>query len=276
MPGEHFCTHCEENVSKHKGTYTKLYFDNFEKKNKAIINVVCPTCREEDEDLDKVLTVLEDVSKPVETFKGARKCIFCGERIKRKEKSLRAEFRYNGSETRADACEKCLESEDYPVFKGAKPKKANPNFDVTIVCGSAAVCESFKKPGKDRSINCGNVCVNIEGELYCRKAHPGSVKVYRERWALPPSRRQMLKIWKDLAPMMSKYKERILEEGEAAEARPVWTPPETKSYKIVSYPLSGVQANYPPLTFPFFAIPLTYDSANNRIFVLEPVEEEKI
>ncbi len=240
VPGEHFCTHCEDNVSKHKGTYTKLYFDNFDPDEDEIINVVCPACRKKDKDLNKVLTVLEDVSKPVETFKGARKCIFCRERIKKKEKSLRAEFRYNGSETRSDICEKCLEDEDHPILKDAKPKKANPNFVIDLNCRSAHICENYKEPKKTRGINCQNVCVNLEGELYCRKAHPGSVKVYRERYAFPPSRRQLMKMLTFLGPLSEKLnKTQLLAEETSVGPRDVTVFPDTVEYEIKEFPVDG-------------------------------------
>lgn len=206
MPGEHYCTFCEEDQSKHKGTYAKLSYTNFYDDKKFLINVFCPKCREKDTDVDKGLTVLEEIAKPVESFKGAPKCSFCSERITKKEKSLRAEFRYNGTELRANVCEKCYEG-DYSILKGISIKKPNPTFEVTLVCASTEKCESFKKPKRPRGINCMNICVNIKGELYCKKAHPGSMKVYRERWALPPSRKKLLELSTAMAPFLEKYKD---------------------------------------------------------------------
>ncbi len=205
-PSEHFCTHCEDNVSKHKGTYTKLYFYNFDPDEDEIINLVCPACREKDEDLDKGLTTLEDAAKPVETFKGARKCIFCRERIKKKEKSIRAEFRYNGSELRADICEKCID--EHEAIKAIHVETPNPVFKVKVSCTSVDVCESFRKPGKDKGLNCLNVVVNLDGELYCKRAHPGHLRVPRERWAFPPSQLKLRKMLTVLGPLFEKFEKR--------------------------------------------------------------------
>ena len=204
MPGEHWCSICENDVSKHKGTYVKLHYFNFDEKNKSIVNIVCPDCREKDHELGNAIDYLEKHAKPVETLKGDRKCSFSSNRITKSEKSLRAEFRYNGSELRTEVSETSLL---YPILKPLKPKKQNPVFKVDVLCNSVSICGSYKKPRKDRGINCGNICVNIEGELYCRKAHPGSVKIYRERWALPPNRRQLMDMLKDMQPLFKQMSE---------------------------------------------------------------------
>lgn len=290
MPGEHFCSVCERDLSKHKGTYVKLYFSNWEDE-KYIVNVVCEDCRKEDEVLDTGLVALSDVAKPVETFKGSRKCSLCGERITKKERSLRVEYRYDGTELRANVCEECLEEHEH--LHGIKPKKQNPTFAVSIVCASAGVCESFKKPKRNRGINCQNVVVNIDGELYCRKAHPGQVKIYRERWALPPNRRKLNEILTKMLPFfdaleesmnldnkLRAYREVNQMREEGAEARPMTLPqvPETRKYHVVAYSLPQEVENHTPdqiLEIPFFAIPITFDLWGRQIIVLEPVKEEE-
>lgn len=283
MPGEHWCSICEEDLSKHKGTYTKLYWRGTEDEGAKVIRVVCPDCRKKDEKLDEGLAVLEDVAKPVEVTRG-RVCSFCGESVKKKEKSLRAEFRYNGSETRADVCEKCLEERE--VVGAIYVKGPNPKFELQVTCLSVNVCESFKKPGRDRGINCGHVCANMDGYLYCRRGHPGEVRVYRERWALPPSRRKLTKTITDLLPFFEKMKENagvameILEtrgtlDVNQVESRPVkWEPPEFITYEVIAVP----RDKDGKFRIPWGAKPLDIiyrAEGEDQIKCLVPVEEDK-
>ena len=254
MPGEHWCSICEKDISKHKGKYVKLYFFNFDKEKKRIVNIVCPDCRENDKDLDSALAYLEEKARPVETLKGDRKCSFCANRITKSEKSLRAEFRYNGSELRTEVCETSLL---YPILEPLQPKKQNPVFKVDILCHSTSICGSFKKPRKDRGINCGHICVNIEGELYCRKAHPGSIKVYRERWALPPSRRQLMDMLKDMQPIfkqMSEQAKLVLDKREEfyneienieSQTLTLRQIPDEFKYEIIEFPIEDNQIIVP-------------------------------
>jgi len=207
MPGEHWCSICEESISKHKGTYVKLSMRGLEDRSPEKISIVCPDCMSEDKVLDKGLRLLEDVAKPVEVSRG-RICSFCGNAVKKRERSLRVDFRYNGTELRADVCEACLdEHEEIKVIHVNAP---NPEFNVKVNCISADVCGSFKKPGKDIGINCGHVVANMDGELYCRRAHPGHVRIYRERDAFPPSRRRLMKMLTVLTPMFEKFKNESL------------------------------------------------------------------
>ncbi|GAG94350.1 unnamed protein product [marine sediment metagenome] len=146
------------------------------------INIVCPDCVEKDKVLAKGLKLLEDVAKPVEVSRG-RVCSFCGNAVKKRERSLRVDFRYNGTELRADVCESCID--ELEEINAIHVNAPNPDFNVKVNCVSAGVCGSFKKPGKDRGINCAHIVGNMDGELYCRRAHPGHLRVYRERHAFP-------------------------------------------------------------------------------------------
>ena len=213
MPGEHWCSICEESLSKHKGTYAKLSMRGLENRREDKISVVCQTCMEKDELLSTGLKLLQEVAKPVEISRG-RACSYCGDAVKKKERSLRAEFRYNGTELRADVCEACLDL--FPDINEIYVKAPNPDFKVKINCVSADICGSYKKPGKDRGINCGNVVANMDGELYCRRAHPGYVRVYRERHAFPPSRRELMRMLTGLKPMFERMQnlQKEIEEGE--------------------------------------------------------------
>ncbi len=225
-------------MSKHKGTYVKLYLRGTEDDGAEKISLVCPDCRKKDEVLDKGLELLEDVAKPVEVSRG-RVCSFCRKAVKKKEKSLRAEFRYNGSELRADVCEPCIDERE--ELKAIHVKAPNPVFSVQVNCVSAEVCESFKKPGKPRGINCGNVVANMDGELYCRKAHPGNLRVYRERYVIPPSRRELTKIITEMLPLYKKFKDLspLLAEETSVGPREILTFPDTVEYEIKEFPVDG-------------------------------------
>ncbi len=222
-------------MSKHKGTYVKLYWRGTEDDGAEKISLVCPDCRKKDEVLDEGLELLEDVAKPVEVSRG-RVCSFCRKAVKKREKSLRAEFRYNGSELRADVCEQCIDERE--ELKAIHVKPPNPEFNVKVTCISAAICESFKKPGKDRGINCGHVVANMDGELYCRRDHPGNLRVYRERYAFPPSRQKLMKMLTVMGPLYKKLnKTQLVAEETSAAPIPVF--PETIEYEIKEFPVDG-------------------------------------
>jgi len=244
MGGEHWCSVCEENLSKHKGTYCKLYLRGTEDKGAEKLSVVCPDCMKKDEVLDKGLKLLEEVAKPVEVSRG-RVCSFCGTSVKRRERSLRAEFRYDGSELRADICEKCLD--EHEEINAIHVKAPNPEFNVKINCISADVCESFKKPGKDRGMNCLNVVVNLDGQLYCRRGHPGHLPVYRERYAFPPSQRKLRKMLTVLGPLFEKFKNgsQLLTEETSVAPRTVPIFPDTVEYELKEFPLEGNKVSLP-------------------------------
>ncbi len=213
LGGEHWCSICEESQSKRKGTYVKLSMRGLENRKPDKVSVVCPTCMEKDDLLSKGLGLLQEVAKPVEVSRG-RVCSYCKNAVKKKERSLRVDFRYNGTELRADVCEVCLDEKT--EINEIYVKAPNPDFNVKINCVSADICESFKAPYKDRGINCGHVVANMDGELYCRRAHPGHVRVYRERYAFPPSRRELMRMLTGLKPMFERMQnlQKEIEEGE--------------------------------------------------------------
>lgn len=250
ITGEHWCSVCEENLSKHKGTYVKLYLRGTEDKGAEKLSVVCPDCMEKDEVLDKGLKILEEVAKPVEVSRG-RVCSFCEKPIRRRKRSLRAEFRYNGSELRADVCEKCID--EHEEIKAIHVKDPNPVFNVKVNCISRDICESFKKPGKDRGINCGHVVANMDGELYCRRGHPGNVRVYRERWAFPPNRRKLMKMFTSLNPIYEKFKnaspllaeETSVPQVAVAMHREIPIFPDTIEYELKEFPIEGNKISLP-------------------------------
>jgi len=270
LGGEHWCSICEEDLSKHRGTYVKLYWRGTEDKGAEKISVVCPDCLKKDDVLDKGLKLLEDVAKPVEVSRG-RVCSFCGSPVKKSERSLRAEFRYDGSELRTDVCEACID--EHEEIKAIHVKAPNPVFNARVNCISADVCESFKKPSKDSGINCGHVVANMDGELYCRKAHPGHVRIYRERHAFPPSRRQLMKMFTVLGPLFEKFKNvsQLLAEETSVVPRDVPVFPDTVEYEIKEFPIEGNKVSLP---WNAHVIKVIGDQALAIMVAVEKKEEE--
>ncbi len=85
MPGEHYCTVCENNLRKHKDKYEKIKWYNYIGKTTKIA-VVCPDCRVKDEKLDSALTFLHELILK-EDIKRGNTCTLCGESIKKREKT---------------------------------------------------------------------------------------------------------------------------------------------------------------------------------------------
>ena len=253
-------------MSKHKGTYVKLYWRGTEDDGAEKISLVCPDCRKKDEVLDEGLELLEDVAKPVEVSRG-RVCSFCGKAVKKREKSIRAEFRYNGSELRADVCEKCIDERE--ELKAIHVKAPNPVFSAQVNCVSVEVCENFKKPGKDRGINCGHVVANMDGEIYCRRAHPGTLRFYRERYAFPPSRRELTRIIKEIIPLYKKFKNGpllALETSVGPREIPIF--PDTVKYELKEFP---IEENTVTLPWGARIVKTEY----HAVTVMVPVEKKK-
>jgi len=77
-------------------------------------------------------------------------------------------------------CQKCIDAD--PKLKKALElmvKAGNPNFVVSIQCLSKGECENFEDP-KQSGVNCGHIAM-IEDRVYCKRSHPGVVKLPREK-----------------------------------------------------------------------------------------------
>ena len=264
--GQHWCSFCEEELSKHQGIYAKVYHRWIEEEKAETINVICPSCQKKDKAIDEALTELRKHAREVEVDRG-RVCAICSKAIKRKDKGVRVEFREAGKELRVDVCGKCLK--ENPELR-LKAKKANPVFNVKVNCISADVCENFKKPGKDRGINCSHVVANMDGELYCRKAHPGHVRIYRERYAIPPSRRQLTKMITKLLPLYEKYGSPLLAEETSATSIPIL--PDTVEYELKEFPIMGNRVSLP---WNAHVIKVIGDQTLAVLVAVEKKEEEK-
>lgn len=75
-------------------------------------------------------------------------------------------------------CDSCLKKPEYTGLRkllGA----GNPDFLPFIECGLHAVCATFKAVAT-RPVRCGHVAV-IGDTIYCKRRHPGTVKLLVER-----------------------------------------------------------------------------------------------
>ncbi|MBA7678822.1 hypothetical protein ES703_87100 [subsurface metagenome] len=75
-------------------------------------------------------------------------------------------------------CKDCLQKPEYDALRkllGA----GNPGFTPFIECALHTVCSTFKRI-KSRPVRCGHIAV-IGDTVYCKRRHPGSVKLPIER-----------------------------------------------------------------------------------------------
>jgi len=194
MPGEHWCSVCETGLRKHEDRYAKIYWRNRLAPKTETVALVCPECETKQPELADVLARLRDRARKVPIQKRIP-CGFCGQPINRKARSLKVEF-YNiegREELWACACDRCIPRERLELRVMTK----NPKFALRVSCLAAPACGSFERPKRNRGINCRHVVVNMDGVAYCRRAHPGHVRLYRERWAFPPSTKKMREFFKE-------------------------------------------------------------------------------
>ncbi|GAJ15446.1 unnamed protein product, partial [marine sediment metagenome] len=77
-------------------------------------------------------------------------------------------------------CMECIEKD--PKLKNlvdAILKAGNPTFSPEITCRSAAICQNYE-PSSKPNVNCRHIAV-IGDTVYCKRSHPGSVKLMVER-----------------------------------------------------------------------------------------------
>lgn len=275
--GEHWCSVCEVPQLKGKGTYLKLYRKQYQKK--MVIKILCPECEEKEKETYAVFGLFRGKKVPASGVESApaAACTLCNKRIYKKDGSLTIEIREDGEEFRVDVCHRCLDKDGEILEAYDAIHSPNPVFEVDLNCLAVDECESFKKPGRDRGINCGHVCVNIDGELYCRRSHPGKVKIYRERWALPPSRRKLNETLRDLIPFFEKMKENAAtamdfmdKSRESSEAAtPIWEPPDNIKYEIIYVP-KDEEGRF---TVPWGATPLDLMPAQDELRCVIPFKK---
>lgn len=120
-------------------------------------------------------------------------------------------------------CKDCLQKPEYDGLRkllGA----GNPDFKPFIECALHTVCSTFKAVAK-RPVRCGHIAVSGD-TVYCKRRHPGSVKLMVER-----SERQRLEhqlLMRTLRRMLKGFPEPMREAAvEAFEqaASGLWQPP---------------------------------------------------
>jgi len=196
MPGEHWCSICEKTLRKYDDPYTKILWRNWLTPKSEVTGIVCRECEKKDGTLGENLPKLfKEATKPPLVRRPP--CSLCGNPINRKKRHLHIEF-MNISKPKeelwATVCDSCIAKLELDRLH---IPTQNPQFLVNIHCLSQPVCKSFVKPKHYRGINCQNIVVNMDGNLYCRRAHPGHVRLYREKWAFPPSSRLIRSFFKD-------------------------------------------------------------------------------
>jgi len=193
MPGEHWCSVCETELRKREDTYTKIYWRNWLTPKSETISLVCPKCEEEDKELHGHLQSLVKYARKPPRVGRFKICSICGNEVKDKERHLKIEWYEDGKEKWAKFCKNCAKD-----FESLRVAGKNPSFKVAIQCLSAPNCSSFTAPKKERGVNCLHVVVNMDGVLYCRRAHPGHLRLYREKYAFPPTVRRLREMLKNL------------------------------------------------------------------------------
>ena len=120
-------------------------------------------------------------------------------------------------------CKQCLQKPEYEALRkllGA----GNPDFKPFIECALHTVCSTFKAV-KNRPVRCGHISA-IGDTVYCKRHHPGSVKLPVERSERLRLEQKLLlrtikQIFKGLPPEMATAATNALTQG----ASNIWIPP---------------------------------------------------
>ena len=120
-------------------------------------------------------------------------------------------------------CKECLEKDEYKALRkllGA----GNPDFKPFIDCALHTVCTTFKAV-KNRPVRCGHIAA-IGDTVYCKRRHPGSVKLPVERSERLRLEQKILlrtikRMTKGLSPEMATAFTNVLELGLGN----IWIPP---------------------------------------------------
>jgi len=122
-------------------------------------------------------------------------------------------------------CMDCIEKDEkLKQVLDAILKAGNPNFAIDIRCYSSSICPSYQPTGKP-AVNCRHIAV-IGDTVYCKRGHPGSVKLMVERAEKQRRERQLLiklikRVMKDLPEPMRLAAETMFSQGLAGS----WQPP---------------------------------------------------
>lgn len=119
-------------------------------------------------------------------------CSDCKKNLnKAKDQYVEAEFpnqKQPNRSSRVFLCKKCAQKSKVTVgakqvsvwmlFKGLR-NRGNPKFEIGIHCFASSVCGTFKR--RKGRINCANIAVTPEGQVYCKRNHPGFVMLPQEK-----------------------------------------------------------------------------------------------
>lgn len=120
-------------------------------------------------------------------------------------------------------CSSCLEKPEYESLRkllGA----GNPNFQPFIECALHVVCSTFKAVSS-RPVRCAHIAV-VGDTVYCKRRHPGSVKLPVERAERLRLERELL--MRTLRKALRRMPEEFRESGLAMFEQAIsgsWQPP---------------------------------------------------
>ena len=120
-------------------------------------------------------------------------------------------------------CHGCLQKPEYEGLRkllGA----GNPDFRPFIECALHTICETFKAV-TSRPVRCAHIAV-VGDTVYCKRRHPGAVKLPVERAERLRLERKLLmgtmrRVFKQLPPDISAATMSMLEQG----LKGTWVPP---------------------------------------------------
>ena len=120
-------------------------------------------------------------------------------------------------------CKECLQKPEYEGLRKVLGA-GNPSFQPFIDCALHTVCTTYK-PVTARAVRCAHIAVTGD-TVYCKRRHPGSVKLPVERAERVRLEQKILlttikRITKNLSPDMAAVMTDALTQG----IQSVWIPP---------------------------------------------------
>jgi hypothetical protein len=119
-------------------------------------------------------------------------CSDCKKNLdKAKDQYVEAEFpnqKEPNRSSRVFLCKTCAQKSKVTVgakkvsvwmlFRGLR-NRGNPKFEIGIHCFASSVCATYE-PRQGR-VNCKNIAATPEGQIYCKRNHPGFVILPQEK-----------------------------------------------------------------------------------------------
>ena len=127
-------------------------------------------------------------------------------------------------------CSDCLQKPEYDSLRkllGA----GNPDFLPFVECALHVVCSTFK-PAKSKPIRCGHIAVAGD-TVYCKRRHPGSVKLIIERSERQRlEQRLLMRIFRRVARVVPKEMAEAFQMIFELGVKNTWVPPSAVIAKV--------------------------------------------